>query len=269
MRRASTSDVSAPSSLFQTQLRSKGPTKAEVADFAPLGFGPFDTGPVWKQFIGPLLQKYGDAQSYEVDQNVYLSGRSGPEKGGVCRAMSIDWVGRYQAGLKSFGQTPTGSAPTGSWNGHMAKKFIAYTDAQQRSVDSNLADANLKSEADAVVVSGKALQQGESPEDVRLVSRKGEDVIGELFAGIEPEPGDTYLLGLAKSQSGEFSGHAVALAIEDDHVRFMDPNLGEFKFMANDEASAERFQSFMSDWYNKFAPHFGDQVLMARKLEPR
>lgn len=183
--------------------------------------------------------------------------------------MSIDWIGRYQAGLKSFGQTPTGSAPTGSWNAHMAKKFIAYTDAQQRSVDSNLEGANLKSEAGAIVVSGKALEEGERPEDIRLVSRGGEDVVAELFSEIEPAPGDTYLLGLAKNQSGEIGGHAVALAIEEDHVRFMDPNLGEFRFTAHDEAGIERFQSFMSEWYNKFAPHFGDQVLIARKLEPR
>ena len=224
-------------------------------------FGPFNPGPEWQSLVEPFQKQFASKKSFTVDQNVYISGRRGPERNGVCRAMTLHWLGRYHAGKQSYADSKKGPVAVDvEWTPRMAKKFAKYAKMQKQGVIQNLEDCNLQFTGTPTKVLGSAF------DDVKqdLVRRPGKEVMTELLSELAPD--HTYLIGFTGASKDGLHGHAAGLVVEGDRVRFMEPNLGEFIFDLNDE---KVLTDFFSEWYDRFAPLYGDAIIQSVEVEPK
>ena len=237
-------EVSDPTSVFSTLVASKSES-----------FGPFPQDKWWDDLVGPFRDAHADHHSFAFDQNVYISGRKGPEREGVCRAACLAWVGRNLHGKVGFEASKKGPQTSAPWSKRMAKKVGKYARGQSESVDKNLRDAGLRMH-DGVNVFMFDFEA--------LTMKTGDSLMDELRENVEPNR--SYLISIVRDSKAGPSGHAVAMTLTQDEFLFLDPNVGEFRFPVRTNEDGNKVVAFMNDWYGKIGRRIGGNRLVISEL---
>lgn len=90
--------------------------------------------------------------------------------------------------------------------------------------------------------------------------RPGQEIMHELVE--ELDAGAAYLIGLHQGYGESLRGHTAAMIVDENFVRFMDPNLGEFFFALDDDDERRHFLAFLGQWFDAFAPIMDDDTVL-------
>lgn len=186
--------------------------------------------------IGRIYQKYRKHLVLPLVQEEYLAGRGGPERTGVCRAMSIHWAKRFLKGKPSFRMNKGRVLPIEvevglSWNRRMAKKFEKFASRQTKlKRRENIQELGLYSKQEKLLF---------SRDNPTL------DFFTRSVEMIDSNSGRQAFLLRLRPQTGV--GHMVALGtqVTKDGVltAVIDPNVGEFCFAPEDTFALKCFMA--------------------------